>query len=129
MTGIWTDPMRTVRSTSKERARGQKSWRKRDPTWRKSDEICEKVNFVGEKKYMLCLYWCVGGAGLTQDAAAPGAGHGISGGREVRYAAEKETPLGEKETPLGEKAVKVGEKVNFVGEKKYMLFISAGATP
>ena len=40
MTGIWTDPMRTVRS--KERARGQKSWRKRDPTWRKSDESWRK---------------------------------------------------------------------------------------
>ena len=60
MTGIWTDPMRTLRSNLKERARGQKSWRKRDPTWhkrdptwRKSDEIGEKVNFVGEKKYML----------------------------------------------------------------------------
>ena len=50
--------MRTVRS--KERARGKKSWRKRDPTWRKryptwrkSNEIGEKVNFVGEKKYIV----------------------------------------------------------------------------
>ena len=40
--------MWTVRS--KERARGQKSWRKRDPTWRKSNKVGEKVNFVGEKK-------------------------------------------------------------------------------
>ena len=47
--------MRTVRS--KERARSQKSWRKRDPTWRKryptwrkSNKVGEKVNFVGEKK-------------------------------------------------------------------------------
>ena len=50
-TRIWTDPMRTIRS--KERARGKKKWRKRDPTdptWRKSDEIGEEVNFVGEKR-------------------------------------------------------------------------------
>ena len=45
---------------------------------------------------------CGGGEGVTQDAAAPGAGHSISRGREVRYPDEKETPLGEKETPLGE---------------------------
>ena len=26
------------------------TWRKRDPTWRKSEKVCDKVNFVGEKK-------------------------------------------------------------------------------
>ena len=40
------------------------------------------------------------GAGPMQDAAAPGAGHSISRGHEVRYPSEKETPLGETQTPL-----------------------------
>ena len=43
-----------------------------------------------------------GGAGPKQDAAAPGAGHGISSYRKVRYPGEKETSPGKKETPLGE---------------------------
>ena len=42
------------------------------------------------------------GAGPTQDAAVPGAGHSISRGHEVRYPGGKETPLGENENPLGE---------------------------
>ena len=59
ITWIWTDPMRTVRS--KERARGQKSWRKTDPSGtplgeketplgEKVTKVGEKKNFVGEKK-------------------------------------------------------------------------------
>ena len=57
-TGIWTNPMRTVRS--KKRVHGQKSWHKRDatwrkgdPTWRKSDNVGEKVDFIGAKKYIV----------------------------------------------------------------------------
>ena len=37
ITGIWTDPKRTVRS--KERAHGPKSWRKRDPPGEKETSV------------------------------------------------------------------------------------------
>ena len=36
-----------------------RDWQIRDPIWRKSDKIGEKVNFVGEKKYL----WRTSGSG------------------------------------------------------------------
>ena len=54
MTGKWTDPMLMVRS--KERARGQKSWRRRDPTWRKSDKIGGKNLLAKKNCIVVCSY-------------------------------------------------------------------------
>ena len=64
-TGIWTDPMLTVRS--KECARGQKSWRKTDPTWRKRDPTWRKSEFCWRKKNTSCP-----GPTITDDSIRAG---------------------------------------------------------